>query len=179
MSGLPVVFALNASAALNMTIKGNMDFKQRNNFFINGYIKPSAVLQISAHMVTIGALGKNGLNWSTALRTLTSLDGGIQVKRGKEFQVFLNTPEESMEIVYFSPQCKLELCYIMMLHYYRCCYLLPQKGSWIPNEADLHFYMGTPKSELKRNIVIDFHFNIPQKKFSIQFIQPKKKMQMN
>ncbi|XP_078237685.1 uncharacterized protein LOC144584728 [Pogona vitticeps] len=102
ISGLPVLLALNASAAINVTVKGNMDFKQRNNFFINGYIKPRVLLQISAQMGTAGTLGKTGLSWSTRLRSSTSLDGGIQVKKGKEFKIFLNTPEDSMDIVNFS-----------------------------------------------------------------------------
>ncbi|XP_078237367.1 uncharacterized protein LOC110090494 isoform X3 [Pogona vitticeps] len=54
-----------------------------------------------------------------------------------------------------------------------------QKGAWIPNEVGLHFFMGTPKSELKRNIAVDFHFNVAQKKFEIQLIYPNKRMQLN
>ncbi|XP_061456403.1 uncharacterized protein LOC133372116 [Rhineura floridana] len=243
ISGLPVLLALNASAAISAAIKGNMDFKQRSNFFLNGYIKPSAVFQISAQMGTVGALGGTGLNWSTGLRSSTSLDGGIQVKKGKEFNIFLNTPEESMEILYFSSQLNVmtademetvhsfpshsktrsctnedaskalgwQLCAEISnpgnktgsfvfpfagpvkaaitlrkqdrsLHQYlikAAYHYISQKGSWIPNEAGLHFFMGTPKSELKRDIAIDFHFNIPQKKFRIEFVQPKKRMQMN
>lgn len=52
-------------------------------------------------MGTVGTLGQAGLNWLAGMRTSTSLDGGIQVKKGQELKVFLNTPEESMEIINF------------------------------------------------------------------------------
>ncbi|XP_053132427.1 uncharacterized protein LOC128336575 [Hemicordylus capensis] len=244
ISGLPVLLALNISAAVNVTIKGNMDFKQRNHFFINGYIKPSANLQISAQMGTVGMLGTSGLTWASGIRSSTGLDGGIQVKRGKEFKVFLNTPEDSMEMVYFSSQLYVmtvdgrepvdhfpghvemksctnegvskmfgwQLCSEISypnedttgffifpfhgpikvamtlakkdrsLHQYllKAAYnYISQKGSWIPNEAGFHFFIGTPQSELKRDVAVDLYFNIPQKTFRIEFIQPMKKIQMN
>ncbi|XP_044289621.1 uncharacterized protein LOC123025172 [Varanus komodoensis] len=243
LSGLPVLLALNASAAVNVTMKGNLDFKSRHHFFVNGYIKPSAVFQLSAQMGTVGALGKTGLSWSMGLRSSTSLDGGIQVKKGKELKVFLNTPEESMEIVDFSSKLFLrtaeetetverfsdhietksctnedvskalgwQLCSEFsypanetsgfLFPFFRPAkaavtlkkqdrnlhqYLLKaaysynaQRGSWIPNEAGLHFFMGTPKAELQRDVAIHIHASLPQKKFGIEFIHPKRKIRMN
>lgn len=40
ISGFPVQLAVNASAAINVKMKGKADFKERSNFFVNGYIKP-------------------------------------------------------------------------------------------------------------------------------------------
>ena len=54
-----------------------------------------------------------------------------------------------------------------------------QENSWIPNEAVLHFFIGTPKSDLKRDVSVDLNFSVPQKKFRIQFIQPKKKIEID
>ncbi|XP_074867207.1 uncharacterized protein LOC142021855 [Carettochelys insculpta] len=242
ISGFQVRLALNASAAISVKIKGNVDFKQRSNFFINGYFKPSAFIQISAQMGIVGSLGRAGLNWVTGMRTSTSLDGGIQVKRGQELQVFLNTPEESLEIINISSTFYLttmdgmeniegfqdhietktctseevskifgwQLCsemsypgktsglpfplsgpakaavtlnkqdrglqqYLMEAAYD----YIPQKDSWIPSDALLHFFIGTPKSDLKRDVGVDLHFNIPQKKFRVKLIQPKKKIQVD
>ncbi|XP_033921269.1 uncharacterized protein [Melopsittacus undulatus] len=239
ISGFPVQLAVNASAAVNIKIKGNADFKQQSNFFLNGYIKPSAFVQLSAQMGTVGTLGQAGLNWVIGMRTSSSLDGGIQVKKGQELKVFLNTPEESMEIINFSSKlyftmvdemegtdvfqhhtearsCTREevskiigwqLCsemsypasvsdlvfpltgplrvavtltkqdrglqqYIVEAAYN----YIAQENSWIPNEAVLHFFIGTPKSDLKRDVGIDLNFSVPQKKFRIQFMQPKKKI---
>lgn len=54
-----------------------------------------------------------------------------------------------------------------------------QEDSWIPNEAVFHFFIGTPKSDLKRDLGVDLNFSVPQKKFRIQFIQPKKKVEID
>ncbi|KAJ7411082.1 hypothetical protein WISP_104499 [Willisornis vidua] len=242
ISGFPVQLAVNASAAINIKIKGNADFKQQSDFFLNGYIKPSAFVQLSVHMGTVGTLGQAGLGWSAGLRTSTSLDGGIQVKKGQELKVFLNTPEESMEIINFSSKlyfrvvdeteerdvfqehtetrsCTREevsgilgwqLCsevthpapargwvcpltapsrvavtltkqdrglqqYVLEAAYD----YMAQEDSWIPNEAVFHFFIGTPKSDLKRDIGVDLNFSVPRKKFRIQFIQPKKKIEID
>ncbi|XP_065541888.1 uncharacterized protein LOC136017503 [Lathamus discolor] len=239
ISGFPVQLAVNASAAVNIKIKGNADFKQQSNFFLNGYIKPSAFVQLSAQMGTVGTLGQAGLNWVIGVRTSSSLDGGIQVKKGQELKVFLNTPEESMEIINFSSKLYFtmvdemedtdvfqhhtenrscireevskiigwQLCsemsypapasglvfpltgplrvavtltkqdrglqqYIVEAAYN----YIAQENSWIPNQAVLHFFIGTPKSDLKRDVGIDLNFSLPQKKFRIQFMQPKKKI---
>ncbi|CAI5792169.1 XP_028562168.1LOW QUALITY PROTEIN: uncharacterized protein LOC114584447 [Podarcis lilfordi] len=170
ISGLPVLLALNASTAVSAAIQGNMDFRQRSNFFVNGYIKPSAVFQISAQMGTVGTLGKTGLSWSTGLRSSASLDGGVQVKKGKEVKVFLNTPEESMEMVYFSSEL-----HAMTVDEMETAHGFPSYSETRSCTSE----EGTPKSELKREIAINFHLNIPQKKFRIEFIHPKKKMQVN
>ncbi|XP_040976270.1 uncharacterized protein LOC115335953 isoform X5 [Aquila chrysaetos chrysaetos] len=242
ISGLPVQLAVNASAAINIKIKGNADFKEQSNFFLNGYIKPSAFVQLSVQMRTVGTLGQAGLSWLTGMRTSTSLDGGIQVKKGQELKVFLNTPEESMEIINFSSKLYFtmvdgmedtdvfqdhtetrsctgegvseifgwQLCSEMSypdpasglvfpltgplkvavtltkqdrgLQQYvmeAACNYIPQENSWIPNEAVLHFFIGTPKSDLKRDVGVDLNFSVPQKKFRIRFIQPKKKIEID
>ncbi|XP_050836234.1 uncharacterized protein LOC103817726 [Serinus canaria] len=242
VSGFPVQLAVNASAAINMKIKGNADFKQQSNFFLNGYIKPSAFVQLSVQMGIVGTLGQAGLKWLTGMRTSTSLDGGIQVKKGKELKVFLNTPEDSMEIINFSSKLYFrmvdeaedidvfqdhtetrsctrkevseiigwQLCsemsypdpasglvfplsgplrvavtltkqdrglqqYVVEAAYNH----IAQENSWIPSEAVFHFFLGTPKSDVKRDVGVDLSFSVPQKKFRIQFMQPKKKIEID
>ncbi|KAM6054404.1 uncharacterized protein VSU04_010687 [Chlamydotis macqueenii] len=242
ISGFPLQLAVNASAAINIKIKGNADFKQQSNFFLNGYIKPSAFVQISVQMGTVGTLGQAGLRWLTGMRTSTSLDGGIQVKKGQELKVLLNTPEESMEIINFSSKLYFtvvdeaedvdvfqdhtetrsctrqevseiigwQLCSEMSYPDPASGLVFPltgplrvavtltkqdkglqqyvveaaynyvhQQDSWIPDEAVLHFFIGTPKSDLKRDVGVDLNFSVPQKKFRIQFIQPKKKIEID
>ncbi|XP_058013738.1 uncharacterized protein LOC131185316 [Ahaetulla prasina] len=241
ISGLPVLLGFNASAAVHLTARGDTNFKKRNHFFVRGYLKPSAILKISAQMGTVGVLGNAGLKWSTVLRSSANLDGGIQVKKGKEFKFFWNTPEDAMEILHFSSKFyvtarektktnerfpgQTELCTSdeasKMFGWQLCSevflpddktssFVLPfpgpvkvavtlrkqdrnlqqylikaayhyvaQKGSWIPNEAGLHFFMGSPESELKRNVAFNFHWNIPQKIVRIEFIEPKTKMLLN
>nr|XP_041575127.1 uncharacterized protein LOC115497284 [Taeniopygia guttata] len=244
ISGFSVQLAVNASAAINIKIKGNADFKQQSDFFLNGYIKPSAFVQLSVQMGIVGTLGQAGLKWLTGMRTSTSLDGGIQVKEGKELKVFLNTPEESMQIINFSSKlhfrivdetedtdvfqghtetrsCTREEALVSEIIGWQLCsemsypdpasgLVLPltgpllvavtltkqdrglqqyvveaaynyiaQENSWIPSEAVFHFFLGTPKSDLKREVGVDLSFSVPQKKFRIQFIQPKKKIEID
>ncbi|XP_072336910.1 uncharacterized protein [Scyliorhinus torazame] len=99
ISGLPIKLAVNASAATNIKIKGNVDLKQRTDFIITGFIKPSAQVHVSIHMGVDGTVGKAGLEWVAGMRTLTSLDGGIQLKKGQDLKIFLNTPQDTMEII--------------------------------------------------------------------------------
>ncbi|XP_063790370.1 uncharacterized protein LOC134945174 [Pseudophryne corroboree] len=242
ISGFPVQLALNASASTNIKIRGNMDFRQQTNFFLNGYIKPSASLQLSAQMGITGIVGKIGLTWVTGIRTMSSLDGGIQMKRGQDLKIFLNTPEDSMEILDFSShlyfmtpdgfekmkspigQIERKSCVneevSKLLGWQPCLevsfpdgdnvlpfplsgpakallrlrkhdkglqqYLLEasynhvsQKDSWLPNEATLHFFMGTPKSDFKRDVGIDLYYNINHRKFRLKLLHPKNKFQMD
>ncbi|XP_044534269.1 uncharacterized protein LOC123249339 [Gracilinanus agilis] len=240
VSGLPMQVALNASAAINIRIRGTVDFKQLSDFSVEGYIKPSALIQIAAHMGVAGFLGKAGVKWVTGIRSSTSLDGGVTVKRGQELKMFLNTPEESMELVNFSSKLYLtnldgvmtadrlnspseiqsctgeeashiwgwQLCskvsypawdqpfslavpiaaavtlkkqdkglrqYLLEAAYA----FIPQKDSWIPEEATIHFFMGTPKSERPRDMGVDLSFSVPQKKLRIKLLHPKKKIKVD
>ncbi|XP_043855212.1 uncharacterized protein LOC122752259 [Dromiciops gliroides] len=240
LSGLPVQLALNASAAINIRIRGTVDFKQLSDFSLEGYIKPSALIQISAQMGVAGFHGKAGVKWVTGIRSSTSLDGGITVKRGQELKMFLNTPEESMELVNFSSKLYLTTVDGAMnidqlnspsemqsctgeeesrIWGWKMCsqvsypsrgqpfslalpitaavtltkqdkglqqYLLeaaytyiPQKESWIPEEATIHFFMGTPKSERPRDVGVDLSFSVPQKKLRIKLLHPKKKIKVD
>ncbi|XP_051877297.1 apolipophorins-like [Pristis pectinata] len=237
ISGLPIKLAVNASAAINIRIRGNVDLKQWTDFVITGFIKPSAHIHVSAHMGLDGTIGKAGLEWVAGMRTLTSLDGGIQMKKGKDLKVFLNTPQETMEIIdissrlytanpggkeeiigsldrteartcseeEFSRQIGWQICSemsyptgttgpafplsgpaeasVMLIKRDKGLqqYLLEaaysyvtQKNTWFPAEAVLHFFMGTPQSDVKRDIAIDFQLNYSKRKLSAKIVHPKK-----
>ncbi|XP_078097099.1 apolipophorins [Mustelus asterias] len=242
ISGLPIRLAVNASAATNIKIKGNVDLKQRTDFIITGFIKPSAHIHVSIHMGVDGPIGKAGLEWVAGMRTLTSLDGGIQLKKGQDLKIFLNTPEDTMEIIDISsrlyttnPSRKEEMIGSLDRREARTCseeefsrqigwqicsemsyplgtsgptfplsgpaeasvmlikrdkrlqqYLLeaaysyvPQKNSWFPSEAVLHFFMGTPQSVINRDVAIDFQLNYSKRKLSAKIIHPKKKIKIH
>ncbi|KAM9305542.1 uncharacterized protein PAF06_014108 [Gastrophryne carolinensis] len=240
ISGIPIQLSLNSSASTSIKMRGNMDFRQRGHFFISGYIKPSALFQLSAQMGITGAVGNIGLKWVTGVKTASSLDGGIQMKQGQDLKVFFNTPGESMELFDFSSQLYLvtpdgleKLKSPTGQHERKSCmneelskllgwqpclevsfpeagtlpfplsgpakslfllrkkdkglrqYLLEasfshisQEDGWLPNEANLHFFMGTPKSEYKRDVGIDLYYNIQHRKFRLKVLHPKKKIQM-
>lgn len=94
------------SNAVFMKRMSSLCFKcfKEDMLFIGEYVSKffySAFIQLSVQMGTVGTLGQAGLSWLTGIRTSSSLDGGIQVKNGQDLKVFLNTPEESMEIINF------------------------------------------------------------------------------
>ncbi|XP_011843518.1 PREDICTED: uncharacterized protein LOC105545270 [Mandrillus leucophaeus] len=240
VSGLPARLTLNASAAISIRVRGTADFQQRSDFSMNGYVKPSALLQISAQMGTAGTLGQAGLRWVTSVRGATSLDGGIQVQKGQDLKVHLNMPEEAMELLSFSSQLYLitrdgvrslrhipgsseaqsctgeevsytwgwRLCtevtwpvpgqpYLLSLPVFTAVtlqkrdpglrqYLLeaaytlqPQKDSWFPQEATAHIFMGTPGSEVPRDVRVDVSYSLPQSKFRLKLLHPKKKIELD
>ncbi|XP_069763155.1 uncharacterized protein [Narcine bancroftii] len=241
ISGLPIKLAVNASAAINIRIKGNVDLKQWKDFIITGFVKPSAQVHVSAHMGLDGTAGKAGLEWVAGMRTLTSLDGGIQLKKGQDLKIFLNTPQETMEIIDVSsrlytanPGGKEEIIGSLDRTEARTCseeeisrqigwqicsemsypkgtsgpafpfsgpaeasvllikrdkglqqYLLEaaytyiaQKKTWIPAEAALHFFMGTPQSDVKRDVAIDLQLNYSKRKLSGKIVHPKKMIKL-
>uniref|UniRef100_G3QM33 Vitellogenin domain-containing protein n=1 Tax=Gorilla gorilla gorilla TaxID=9595 RepID=G3QM33_GORGO len=240
VSGLPARLTLNASAAISIRVRGTTDFQQRSDFSVNGYVKPSALLQISAQMGTAGILGQAGLRWVTSVRSAASLDGGIQVQKGRDLKVHLNTPEEAVELLSFSSQLYLitrggvrslrhvpgpsevqsctgeevsytwgwRLCtgvtwpvpgqpYLLSLPVFAAVtlqkrdprlrqYLLeaaytlqPQKDSWFPQEATAHVFMGTPGSEVLRDVGVDISYSLPQNKFRLKLLHPKKKIELD
>nr|XP_025130429.1 uncharacterized protein LOC102408196 isoform X2 [Bubalus bubalis] len=240
MSGLPARLTLNVSAAVSIRVRGTADFQQRSDFSVNGYVKPSVLLQISAQMGTVGALGQAGLRWVTGVRGTASLDGGIQARKGQDLRVHLNTPEEGMELFHFSSQLYLvtgdgvrSLNHIPSPSKAQSCtskeaahtwgwqvctevrwpvpdqpsllsvpvfaavslkkqdrglqqYLLeaaytlhPQKDCWLPQEASAHIFMGTPGSEVPRDVGVDISYSWPQGKFRLKLLHPKKRIELD
>ncbi|XP_059980783.1 uncharacterized protein LOC132506262 [Lagenorhynchus albirostris] len=240
MSGLLAQLTLNASAAINIQVGGTANFQQRSDFSVNGYVKPSALLQISAQMGTVGTLGQAGLRWVTGVRGTASLDGGIRIKKGQDLRVHLNTPEEAVELLRFSSQLFLitgdgmrslspahvpsearsctdkeasrtwgwQLCtevswppagqpYLLSVPVFAAVmlkkqdrglqrYLLeaaytlhPPKDCWLPQEASAHVFMGTPRSEVPRDVGVDVSYSRPQRKFRLKLLHPKKKIELD
>ncbi|XP_042197112.1 uncharacterized protein LOC103188419 [Callorhinchus milii] len=188
-----------------------------------------------------GKIGRAGLEWVAGMRTMTSLDGGIHLKKGQDLKVFLNTPEQSMEVIDISsrlytvnPSGKEEIIGSLERIEERTCsqeeasrqvgwqicsemsyplatsgpgfplsgpaeasvmlikrdkglrqYLLEaayhyssQKEAWLPEEAGLHFFMGTPKSDINRDVAVDIQLSYPKRKLSARIIHPKKKIKV-
>uniref|UniRef100_A0A8C7BRA5 Vitellogenin domain-containing protein n=1 Tax=Neovison vison TaxID=452646 RepID=A0A8C7BRA5_NEOVI len=240
ISGLPARLNLHASAAVSFRVRGTANFQHPLDFSVNGYVKPSALLWISAQMGTTGVLGRAGLQWVTSLRGAASLDGGIHARKGRDLKVHLNTPEEAVELLSFSSKLYLvtgdgvrslsnahraseaqsctdekasqtwgwQLCtevtwpaagqpYLLSVPVFAAVtltkqdrglrqYLLeatytfhPQKDSWLPQEASVHLFMGTPKSEVPRDVGVDVRYSLPQGKFRLKLLHPRKKMQLD
>ncbi|MBN3298501.1 YP015 protein, partial [Amia calva] len=52
--------------------------------------------------------------------------------------------------------------------------LVPQRGSRLPSQASLHLFMGTPQSELHRDLTVDVRFNSITQRLSISLSHPQK-----
>lgn len=59
----------------------------------------SAYAGLSARMGVDGALGQAAVDWTSELRSSTSLDGSVQMQEGQDVRVTLNTPEDVMDII--------------------------------------------------------------------------------
>ncbi|EMP37320.1 hypothetical protein UY3_05455 [Chelonia mydas] len=181
ISGFQVRLALNASAATNVKIKGNVDFKQRSNFFINGYLKLSSKFYLTT---MDGMENIEGFQDHTETKSCTSEEASKIF--GWQLCSEMSYPGKTSGLPFpFSGPAKAAMTlkkqdrglqqYLMEAAYN----YTPQEDSWIPSEVVLHFFIGTPKSDLKRDVGVDLNFNVPQKKFRIKFMQPKKKIQVD
>ncbi|XP_051024048.1 uncharacterized protein LOC127208599 [Acomys russatus] len=240
VSGIPGRLSLHALATVSICVQGVADFQQLSDFSLRGSVKPSALLQVSAQMGTAGALGQAGLRWLTRARGTTSLDGGIQARKGQDLRVHLNATEDSVELLSFSSRLYLvtgdrvknlseghsssesqsctsdkvsqtwgwQLCTTtawpgpsqpsllsvpvftdlilkkqdpgLKLYLLEAAYTLHfQKDSWLPEEATAHLFMGTPQSEVARDVGVDINYSMPQRKCRFKLFHPKKKIQLD
>ena len=54
-----------------------------------------------------------------------------------------------------------------------------QKGFWLPQEASAHIFMGTPGSEVPRDVGVDVSYSWPQGKFRLKLLHPKKRIELD
>ncbi|KAJ8274701.1 hypothetical protein COCON_G00093260 [Conger conger] len=237
LSGLPVKLALNMSTSLSLRVKGSANLVNWSHFSVSGYIKPSAYVGVWARMGVEGPCGLAGVEWAMGLRTSTSLDGAIQLQKGQDLRVTLNTPEDIMDIFHFSsriysvnaevreeltdfrdrvektictphdwsklvgwqlcsqasypvsrlgvalPPAGPALLSLRMLkldrglHQYllEASYsLLSQRGTWVPLEAYLHLFLGTPQSSVPRDVALDLSFSSVTPKLTLKVTHPLK-----
>ncbi|XP_057713493.1 uncharacterized protein LOC130929889 [Corythoichthys intestinalis] len=102
LSGLPVKIAANVTSFLSLRLKGNINYRDMTHFSVDGYIKPSAYVSLSARMGVDGALGSAAVDWRSQLVSSTSLDGSVHMQEGQDLRVTLNTPENVMDIMSLS-----------------------------------------------------------------------------
>uniref|UniRef100_UPI00358EB507 apolipophorins-like n=1 Tax=Myxine glutinosa TaxID=7769 RepID=UPI00358EB507 len=240
IAGLPLRLSVNASSFLDATLQGNADLRSFAKYFIEGHIRPTAQVQVSARMGVEGEIGKAALEWVGTTRTSFNVKGGLKMKNRNDFKLFLNTPEKQIEVVKVSSKFYMvsgderkpivdtrakrnaagqQYCtsseYADIFGWKLCSqrsyptsmsgsfsplaghavaslqlqktdlnlqkYLLegkynfqPQKTSFCPKLVDMHFFLGTPGSNINRNISLDVLLNCPDMKLKINFIHPQK-----
>ena len=54
-----------------------------------------------------------------------------------------------------------------------------QKDCWLPQEASAHIFMGTPGSEVPRDVGVDISYSWLQGKFRLKLLHPKKRIELD
>ncbi|MEQ2244052.1 hypothetical protein ILYODFUR_013221, partial [Ilyodon furcidens] len=102
LSGVPIKLDVNMTSLLSLHLKGSFNYRDTSHFSLNGYIRPSAYVDLSARMGVNGALGQAAVEWLAELKSSPSLDGSFQLQEGRDIRVTLNTPQDILDIISLS-----------------------------------------------------------------------------
>ncbi|XP_037091139.1 apolipophorins-like [Pollicipes pollicipes] len=99
MIGLP--FKLRAVGAATVTLKtsGRFNIESWNKMNIEGFIKPSAAVEIAAEMSVDAYVARTGLKMNTNLHTSTALDGQVVIDSAKIVSIKMNMPKDKVEML--------------------------------------------------------------------------------
>lgn len=90
------------SATIGLSAKGKVDVRQMlsspSTFDVNGSVKPSAALEVRASMGVDGQAASTGLKIVNTLHSSTVLDGVVQLRDGRIFNLDWNLPQDKVEI---------------------------------------------------------------------------------
>lgn len=112
-TGMPVRLMAEGTATISLTARGKVDIRQMfsspSTFDISGSVKPSAAVEVRGEMGVDAFVAKTGLKMVNILHTSTILDGALQLRDGKIFNLDFNMPQDKMEI--FSAETHLYVTY--------------------------------------------------------------------
>lgn len=90
------------TASVGLNINGKADIRQMfsspSTFDISGSVRPSAAMELTGEMGVDAHIAKTGLKIINTLHTSTLLDGVLQLRNGKIFNLDFNLPQNRMEI---------------------------------------------------------------------------------
>jgi len=98
ISGFPLSLKLNGTATIGMRMDGKFSATSFRDMDIEGYVYPSASVQIDATMLIDAHVSKFGRKMSANMHTSNTLDGKIKINGGKLVDIKLNAPEDKIEI---------------------------------------------------------------------------------
>merc|ERR1712142_1046325 len=100
--GLPLKLDLNAHGTMHLKMGGKLDIvklmQPPRNLDIDGYIKPSAAIEVRTEMGIDAFHTQTGIKMVANLHTATSVEGKILLKDGKIFKVHYAVPKTEQEI---------------------------------------------------------------------------------
>lgn len=101
-AGMPLKLNAEGSATISMSARGKIDIRQimstPSNFDVSGSVKPSAAIEITASMGIDGVVAATGLKLVNTLHSSTVLDGVVQLRDGRVFNLDWNLPQDKIEV---------------------------------------------------------------------------------
>ncbi|KAI9999783.1 hypothetical protein NQD34_011626 [Periophthalmus magnuspinnatus] len=107
VSGLPLTLSLNMSSVLSVRLRGSAHYRDSSHWALSGHVKPNVYVGVEASMGVDSALGHAAVEWDTALSSVLSLDGSVQLQEGQDLRLMLNTPEDVLDIFSFRSDTQL------------------------------------------------------------------------
>ena len=104
--GLPLKLKLTGSTVATVELDGKFDI--RNMFWgpssltINGYVKPSAVVEVSGQMVIDSHFVSSGVFVNSSMYFSNMMKSSVVYKEGQMFKINVDTPEEPIQLFNFS-----------------------------------------------------------------------------
>lgn len=99
IAGFPFSLKAVGTAAVSLKTGGSYDIESWSKMNINGFIKPSAAVEIVGEMTVDAHVAHTGLKMSTNLHTSTVVDGHAIVDSGKLVSVRINMPRNKVEVL--------------------------------------------------------------------------------
>jgi len=100
--GLPLKMKLTGSTVASVELDGKFDIRNmfwgRGQVDIKGYVKPSAVVELTGQMGVDSVYASSGVFVNTSMFTSNMLKGSIKYQNGKIFKINLDTPEKPIQL---------------------------------------------------------------------------------
>ncbi|GFR60743.1 apolipophorin [Elysia marginata] len=108
ISGFPIRLKANGSAIVDVGLKGKLDLRKflskSKSLNIDGQLKASATMELTGSLTLDAVVTKVGLRMRNVARSSTELTGRVQIDKGRNLNVQLDTPTERAE--FFSASSK-------------------------------------------------------------------------
>ena len=104
--GLPLRLKLTGSTVATVELNGKFDI--RNMFWgpgsltVNGFVKPSAVVELSGQMGIDSHFVQSGVFVNSSMFVSNMVKGSLIYKEGQTFKINVDTPEEPIQLFNFS-----------------------------------------------------------------------------
>lgn len=104
--GLPLKLKLVGSTVATVELDGKFDIRNmfwgRGGIQVNGYVKPSAVVELSGQMGIESHFVSSGVFVNSSMFVSNMIKGSVLYREGQKLKINLDTPEEPIQLFNFS-----------------------------------------------------------------------------